>query len=106
MTGYYYDRREDETPDVVADAAFPALIQLFIPFPFSESEKNFKKSLYFFIDRELFAYTDVIILSFHKAFHKAGSKAPPETGPSDFVIYRFAAAYFLHCMIKIGRAHV
>lgn len=96
MTGYYYDRREDETPGVVADAAFPALIQLFIPFPFNEAEKNFKKSLYFFIDRELFAYTDVIKLS----FHKPDSKDPPETGPADCVIYRFATAYFLHCMVN------
>ena len=66
MNGYYYDRREDETPTSVADAAFPALIQLFIPFPYDESEKNFKKGLYFFFDRELFAYTDVIQLSFYK----------------------------------------
>ena len=66
MAGYYYDRREDETPGVVADAAFAALIQLFIPFPYNEATKTFKKSLYFFIDRELFAYTDVINLSFYK----------------------------------------
>lgn len=96
MTGYCYDRREDETPSAVADAAFTALIQLFIPFPFNESEKNFKKSLYFFIDRELFAYTDVIKLS----FHKAESKDPLEIEPFMAVIYRFATAYFLHCMIN------
>lgn len=96
MTGYYYDRREDETPSAVADAAFPALIQLFIPFPYNETEKNFKKSLYFLIDRELFAYTDVIKLS----FHKADSKDPLEIEPSMAVIYRFATGYFLHCMIN------
>ena len=96
MTGYCYDRREDETPSAVADAAFPALIQLFIPFPFNESEKNFKKSVYFFIDRELFAYTDVIKLS----FHKAESKDPLEIDPFMAVIYRFATAYFLHYMIN------
>ena len=51
MTGYYYDRREDETPSAVAEVAFPALIQLFIPFPYNETEKNFKKSLDFSIGK-------------------------------------------------------
>lgn len=101
MNGYYYDRREDETPDAVADAAFPALIQLFIPFPYNESEKNFKKSLYFFIDRELFAYTDVIQLSFHKKNSTGPPEiSPPEISPGEALIYRFAVAYFLHCMIN------
>ena len=96
MNGYYYDRREDETPTSVADAAFPALIQLFIPFPYDESEKNFKKSMYFFVDRELFAYTDVIQLS----FHKESCNGPPVISPMDALNYRFATGYFLHCMIN------
>lgn len=96
MAGYYYDRREDETPGVVADAAFAALIQLFIPFPYNEATKTFKKSLYFFIDRELFAYTDVINLS----FYKMNREELPIIHPSEAVIYRFAAAYFLHCMVN------
>ena len=96
MAGYYYDRREDETPGVVADAAFAALIQLFIPFPYNEATKTFKKSLYFFIDRELFAYTDVINLS----FYKMNREELPIIQPSEAVIYRFAAAYFLHCMVN------
>ena len=95
MFGYYF-RREDETPGVVADAAFAAFIQLFIPFPYNEPDKNFKKSLYFFIDRELFGYTDVIILS----FSEMEGAAPVVISPSEALIYRFATAYFLHCMVN------
>ena len=95
MFGYYF-RREDETPGVVADAAFAAFIQLFIPFPYNEPDKNFKKSLYFFIDRELFGYTDVIILS----FCEMEGAAPVVISPSEALIYRFATAYFLHCMVN------
>ena len=95
MFGYYF-RREDETPGVVADAAFAAFIQLFIPFPYNEPDKNFKKSLYFFIDRELFGYTDVISLS----FCAMEGAVPVEVSPSEALIYRFATAYFLHCMVN------
>ena len=95
MFGYYF-RREDETPGVVADAAFAAFIQLFIPFPYNEPDKNFKKSLYFFIDRELFGYTDVISLS----FCEMERTVPVEVSPSEALIYRFATAYFLHCMVN------
>ena len=95
MFGYYF-RREDETPGVVADAAFAAFIQLFIPFPYNEPDKNFKKSLYFFIDRELFGYTDVISLS----FCEMERTVPVEASPSEALIYRFATAYFLHCMVN------
>ena len=95
MFGYYF-RREDETPGVVADAAFAAFIQLFIPFPYNEPDKNFKKSLYFFIDRELFGYTDVISLS----FCEMEGAAPVVISPSEALIYRFATAYFLHCMVN------
>ena len=95
MFGYYF-RREDETPGVVADAAFAAFIQLFIPFPYNEPDKNFKKSLYFFIDRELFGYTDVISLS----FCEMEGAVPVEISPLEALIYRFATAYFLHCMVN------
>ena len=44
--------------------------------------RKLQKSLYFLIDRELFAYTDVIKLS----FHKADSKDPLEIEPSMAVI--------------------
>ena len=43
MAGYYYDRREDETPGVVADAAFAALIQLFIPFPYNRLSESLSR---------------------------------------------------------------
>ena len=95
MFGYYF-RREDETPGVVADAAFAAFIQLFIPFPYNEPDKNFKESMYFFIDRELFGYTDVISLS----FCEMERTVPVEVSPSEALIYRFATAYFLHCMVN------
>ena len=95
MFGYYF-RREDETPGVVADAAFAAFVQLFIPFPYNEPDKNFKKSLYFFIDRELFGYTDVISLS----FCEMEGAVPVEISPLEALIYRFATAYFLHCMVN------
>lgn len=96
MAGYYYDRREDETPTVVADSAFAALVQLFIPFLYNEPIRNYKKSLYFFIDRELFAYTDIIKLRF------CGMDGADLSGidPSAAMVYRFAAAYFLHCMVN------
>lgn len=96
MTGNYYNRREDETPGVVADAAFAALVQLFVPFLYQESTRTFKKSLYFFIDRELFAYTDVINLT----FYKTNREEPLKIEPSEALKYRFAAAYFLHCMVN------
>lgn len=96
MTGYYYDRRVDETQSGVADAVFAAMIQLFTPFPYAEHEKIFKKSMYFLIDRELFAYTDVISLSF---FTLDGDYLP-EIDPEQAAIYRFAVAYFLHCMVN------
>ncbi|MDO5132467.1 MAG: hypothetical protein Q4D81_05755 [Eubacteriales bacterium] len=96
MAGDYYNRREDETPGAVADDAFAQLVQLFVPFSYNEQEKSFKKNVYFFIDRELFAYTDVIKLS----FHKTDSRDPPEISDSEAVTYRFATGYFLHCMVN------